>query len=205
MSQTTATSTTHLSAAQQRLLATPLGRYFGQDVLSLAALFPGTQLSAMAEALEDENHDIYATLKAAGLLKNGEIQTVRDIAIMPTDGPEAAEIKFRPIPSTKFAIRQYQLDIGSHPDEVDRQGFLFDFYDTARGVQLAPVPKGYTFSVAMFKTAQQWRELAADDFSQMAMQPVVLGPHGTTMAVRGVYFEVKRGTELLLKFTARDL
>ena len=74
MSQTTTTSTTHLSAAQQHLLATPLGRYFGQDVLALEALFPGAELSAMAEALEDENHDVYASLKAADFLKNGEIQ-----------------------------------------------------------------------------------------------------------------------------------
>ncbi|KAJ6481644.1 hypothetical protein C8R45DRAFT_1075854 [Mycena sanguinolenta] len=180
MFQTTATSTTRLSASQQHLLATPLGRQFGPDVLKLEALFPGAQLSEMAESLGRRKPPRLCCTQTRRLFSS----KWRD-----TRNGEAAKIKLRPIPTTDFAIRQYQLEnIGSHPEEVDRQAFLLDFYDTAREMQLSPVPKGYTFSARSHK-----------------MLPVVLGPHGTTIAVRGVQFEVKRGSEVLLEFIARDL
>jgi hypothetical protein len=131
---------------------------------------------------------------------------------MPHEGPEVAKIKYNAIPTTQFAIRQYPLEIGSLPDEPDRQAFLFDFYDVGRNSQLAQVPEGYTFQAMSLKTgpvgnmavAEAEAEIVMETevYAHMAMQPVVLGPYGTTMAIRGVQFEVQRRDEVLLRFTA---
>ncbi|KAJ6481636.1 hypothetical protein C8R45DRAFT_1100067 [Mycena sanguinolenta] len=127
----------------QKLLNTPLGRLFGNQILALQDLYPGVQLDAVAESLHDPHHYVYAALNRGGSFENGRF---KELMWMPTEGPEYDKIKHRPIPTTTFAIRQYPLAIGSHPEEVDRQAFLLDFYDTARQTQLATVPHGYTFS-----------------------------------------------------------
>jgi hypothetical protein len=111
---------------------------------------------------------------------------------MPREGPEVAKIKLNAIPTTNFAIRQYPLQIGSQHGEKDRQAFLFDFYDVGENSQLSEVPNGYTFQA-----------MSAGPVG-MEMQPIVLGPYGTTVAIRGVQFEVKRGTKMLLQFIARE-
>jgi hypothetical protein len=58
---------------QQRLAASPLGillSKLGDDIGDIRGLFSPTQLSAVADALEDPNNPIYATLSC---LQNGKI------------------------------------------------------------------------------------------------------------------------------------
>ncbi|KAJ6618408.1 hypothetical protein B0H10DRAFT_2029753 [Mycena sp. CBHHK59/15] len=202
------TRTAAAKAMEERLRALPLGRLLlelGTDILDLQSLFPPAELSAMAD---DKNHPIYAGLSC---LQNGEMH---DTMCMPHEGPEVAKIKRNTIPTTNFAIRQYPLPIGSHRGEEDRQAFLLDFYDLRRNSQLKEVPNGYTFKAMSVKTGPVGKRAAAepevenvmktDVDARMEMQPIMLGPNGTTIAVRGVQFEVKRGDEMLLQFTAQE-
>ncbi|KAJ7443892.1 hypothetical protein B0H11DRAFT_2090130 [Mycena galericulata] len=179
-------------------------------VESLGSLLSPAQIEHMAAALENEgeNHFFYTTL--LGGLRNG---AVHDIMSMPHEGPEAAKILVRPIPTTSFAIRQYSLAIGSDPHfEQDRQAFLFDFYDVTKREQLTEVPKGYTFQAMSVTTGPVGDSVAegepeivmeTDTTMSLKMQPVELNAQWhTTMAIRGVQFEVSRGKERLLQFIA---
>ncbi|KAF8168681.1 hypothetical protein K438DRAFT_1856400 [Mycena galopus ATCC 62051] len=193
-----ATATT----AQQRLLTSPMGIFMSKLV------FSPVELSAVADALADENNPIYAELS---FFQSGE---PNDIMRMPHEGPEVAKIKLHIIPTTRFAIRQYSLPIGSGPCERDRQAFIFDFYDVEGNRQLSKVPKGYDFRAVSLKTGSVGKKAVADWDEEitmdtvvdahMQMQSVVLGPYGTIIAVRGVQFDVKRGTEVLLEFIAYE-
>ncbi|KAF8175736.1 hypothetical protein K438DRAFT_1771021 [Mycena galopus ATCC 62051] len=191
-----ATATT----VQQRLLTSPMGIFMsklGHDIGDLQGLFSPVELSAVADALADENNPIYAELS---FFQSGE---PNDIMRMPHEGPEVAKIKLHIIPTTRFAIRQYSLPIGSGPCERDRQAFIFDFYDVEGTRQLSKVPKGYDFRAVSLKTGSVGKNAVADWDEEitmdtvmdahMQMQSVVLGPYGTIIAVRGVQFEVKLG------------
>ncbi|KAJ7901535.1 hypothetical protein B0H13DRAFT_2335929 [Mycena leptocephala] len=179
------TRTAAAKATEERLRASPLGSLLlelGTDILDLQSLFPPAELSAMAD---DKNHPIYAGLSC---LQNGEMH---DTMCMPHEGPE------------------YPLPIGSHRGEKDRQAFLLDFYDLRRNSQLKEVPNGYTFKAMSVKTGPVGKRavenvMKTDVNARMEMQPIMLGPYGTTIAVRGVQFEVKRGDEMLLQFTAQE-
>ncbi|KAJ7929408.1 hypothetical protein B0H13DRAFT_1859627 [Mycena leptocephala] len=83
-----------------------------------------------------------------------------------------------------------------------------------RGDSLKEVPNGYTFKAMSVKTGPAGKRAAAepevenvmktDVDARMEMQPIMLSPYGTTIAVRGVQFEVKRGDEMLLQFTTQE-
>ncbi|KAJ7232971.1 hypothetical protein B0H12DRAFT_1076711 [Mycena haematopus] len=174
------------TAAEERLHASALGRLvleLGMDIADFHRMMTLEELSSIAD---DKNHPIYVALSSL------QSTNMRDTMCMPDEDPEVAKIKCNPIPRTNFAIRQYSLPIGSRPGEEDRQAFLLDFYDLRQKSQLKEVPNGYTFNAMSAKGMG------------MKMQPIVLGPYGTTIAVRGVQFEVKRGDEMLLQFTVRE-
>ncbi|KAJ7460409.1 hypothetical protein B0H11DRAFT_2058328 [Mycena galericulata] len=196
------------NAMQERLRASPLGILLlkhGTDIVDLQTLFPPAELISM---VDDKTHPIYAGLSC---LQNGEMH---DTMCMPHEDREVAKIKCNTIPTTNFAIRQYPLEIGSHRGEEDRQAFLLDFYDLGRNSQLKEVPTGYTFKAMSIKKGPVGKRpqaepevenvMKTDVDAHMEMQSIMLGPYGTTIAVRGVQFEVKRGDEMLLQFTAHE-
>ncbi|KAJ6481623.1 hypothetical protein C8R45DRAFT_307880 [Mycena sanguinolenta] len=190
--------------AIQQFLATPLGRRFSIDAGELHHFFPEENISALAHALGDPNHAIYTSV---GLGRCFQADGERDIACMPHQGPEVAQIKLHRVSTTPFAVRQYALEIGSQPHEIDRMAYLLDFYDTTQNKQLLEVPYGYTFWASTHKTESI--ESGGGQFmgvqmgSSLEMQPAVLGVHRTIMAVRGVQFEVRKGSDVLLKFIAQ--